>query len=171
MSLDRLIADKNGQTGWGSPEDQTHLKKQIKNNDLLIMGRKTYESLGDKIKPSLKKSRIILTKSQELLGMSAGLTTIKFTNESPKKVIENLRATDNSKILILGGNQIYRSFLKDDLVDAIYISIEPIRLEIGLKVTPELDRLSNFELKKTETINERGTIIKYYEKNQKSSRI
>lgn len=159
ISLDYRITDINGSTSWTSKEDQDHLKYLIKQSDILIMGRKTYDVFKDKIQLSYSKQRIVLSRE---IKHSLDFKSLKFTRQKPQEIIESLDSQKN--VLILGGNQIYDLFLRDDLVDNIYLTIEPVKLNTGLQITSMLINPAGFKLKNTKTINKQGTVIKHYEK-------
>jgi len=96
---------------WKIKEDMAFFK-QITTDNIVIMGRNTYESIG---KPLPKRLNIILTKSK--LDANAYCfpnfeESINFCNKI------NL----NKKIFVIGGCKLYKYVLEKNLVDKMYIS-------------------------------------------------
>jgi dihydrofolate reductase len=93
--------------------------------DAAIMGRKTYDvalkmdggGFGDS-----KMKSYVFSHSQPP-GERGGIT---FVNESPKSFVERLRKLRGKNIWLMGGGELARDFLKDDLVDELYIGIVPV---------------------------------------------
>ena len=100
----------NNQLPWHHPTDLQHFKETTMNSTVL-MGRKTFESLGKK--PLPKRVNVVLTKQHEY--NVNGCVVINNLN----KFIEE---SEDNKIFIIGGSEIYYSALKDNLVDEIIIS-------------------------------------------------
>lgn len=119
--LSLIVAmDKNNLIGynndipWNIPEDLALFKK-ITSNGIVIMGRKTFESIG---RPLPNRINIILTKNSNF--NHEGI----FTFDEPKKALNfanEISKKENKKIFIIGGNHIYNFFLP--LIDEIHLSI------------------------------------------------
>lgn len=84
---------------WHLPEDLAHFKKTTTGHTV-IMGRKTYESIG---RPLPNRRNIVLSKN--LAWQAAGVETFSCLAE-----IDNLQGDE---IFIIGGAQIYELALKD----------------------------------------------------------
>ena len=104
---------------WHIPEDLKNFRR-ITNGKTVVMGRKTFESIG-RLLPNRKN--IIL--SREVLELDLK----KLENETTKvEVFDDFqKMTDsfkNSKeeIFIIGGEQIYKMALEKEIIDKLYIS-------------------------------------------------
>lgn len=108
----------------------------------LIMGRKTFESLG-RLLPN--RSHIVVTRDPESLkhlsyqpdvvvgsleeGIEAGKRIEQEKMSSPtrsgiQKIDSRLRGNDsNSEVFIFGGGQIYTQAIEKDLVDRLYLTV------------------------------------------------
>ena len=97
---------------WHIPEDLKNFKK-ITTGKTVVMGRKTHESIG-KALPNRKN--IILTRN----------FNIKYDeNIEVYNDLENFidkYKNNNEEIFIIGGEEIYKEFLKRDIVEKMYIS-------------------------------------------------
>lgn len=108
MSVNGLIADVKTPdlSAWTSSEDKIFFSEIMKKNDLVVMGRVTYESVRNQIKLSGKKRRIIMTrnpgkyKNEEVPGM------LEFTSNNPTEIVERMSKLGYKELLVLGGGLI-----------------------------------------------------------------
>lgn len=83
---------------WHVPEELRHFKSVTLNHPV-VMGRKTYESIG---KPLPNRQNIILTRTTDY--QADGCTVIHSTDE-----LESLELIDN-EVMVIGGLKIYKLF-------------------------------------------------------------
>lgn len=108
---------KNGEIGkenkllWNIPEDLKNFKN-ITLNKKIIMGRKTFESIG---KPLINRENIVLSQSNNV-----NSENIKVVN-SIDEIVEKYYGIEE-EVFIIGGGQIYDKFIKNNLVNKMYIS-------------------------------------------------
>lgn len=107
MDKNRLIGNKN-QLPWHLPVDFTHFKS-VTMGKPIIMGRKTYESIG---KPLPGRENIVLTRNHDL--KIEGVTI----RESLDVALHNI--DDIDEMMIIGGSTIYQQALP--LVHRMYIT-------------------------------------------------
>lgn len=93
------------------PEDFRRMK-QLTLNHPIIMGRKTYESIG-RVLP--KRSNIIITRDSEYTVEGA------FVFASLEKAIAFAKKKDTEEIFIFGGGQVFREALP--VVDRLYLTL------------------------------------------------
>ena len=99
---------------WHIPEDLKNFKK-ITTDKTVIMGRKTFESIG---KPLPKRKNIILSKNGEKeLSKEKGIEIY----QNLEKLINDYKDSEE-EIFIIGGEQIYKEFLQKEQVSRLYIS-------------------------------------------------
>lgn len=96
MSLNRVIGNGN-KIPWHLPDDFNWFK-QTTTGHVLVMGRKTFESIG---RPLPNRETIVLSRSAFSF---PGIQTIQNLGEIPQ-------ANDGRKIFIAGGAQIYEQAL------------------------------------------------------------
>lgn len=114
MTKDRVIGINNN-LPWHLPEDFRHFKATTLNKPI-IMGRKTFESLGNK--PLPKRKNIVLTKSEKLNSLTNINKNLIFANN----IQDALKACNNApEVMIIGGSNIYGQFLSR--ADRLYLSI------------------------------------------------
>ena len=134
------------------PEDMSYFKERTENN-VIIMGRKTFESLPKK-KPLPNRVNIILTRQD-----------MKRENDvvichSIDEVLDKIVNIDK-EIYIIGGAEIYKHFLNycsKALVTKINASVQKN------KYFPNLDELDNWELvKESDSRMHNGITYKFTE--------
>jgi len=96
MSLNRVIG-KDNRIPWHLPEDLRFFKKMT-TGQIVVMGRKTFESIG---KPLPDRATIVLTRAQKSI---PGVETISDLNQiDPTK--------ETREVFICGGAQVYEQAL------------------------------------------------------------
>ncbi|MCB0348870.1 MAG: dihydrofolate reductase [Bdellovibrionales bacterium] len=109
-SLNRVIGIKNG-LPWHIPEDLKYFKDKTKGK-VIIMGRKTYESINKKPLPN--RANILVSRT---IKESAGFTCFQTINEAIGYA-KTLTDYDLSEIFIVGGGEIYKETMS--IADRIY---------------------------------------------------
>jgi dihydrofolate reductase len=131
-SLDGYIARLDGSL------DFLHLKPSnysmgpfFKTIDVGLMGRKTYEvgmrMSGGKFKSHGLRCYIFSRSLPE--GERDGAI---FVREEPKSFVQELRKKEGKDIWLAGGGELAREFLKEDLVDDLYLAIVPVLVGEGI---------------------------------------
>ena len=109
MSLNRVIGD-GGRIPWHLPEDFKWFK-QLTTGQVLVMGRKTFESIG---RPLPNRTTIVMTRSNAPL---AGVVTVcDFA-----QLAAALPAFAGRRVFICGGAQIYAQALP--LCSDLYLTL------------------------------------------------
>lgn len=99
---------KNNQLLWHLPKDLKHFK-DITSGHTVIMGRKTYESVG---KPLPNRRNIIITRQNIVID---GCEVVNSIEEALKL------CTGETEVFIVGGAEIYKQAMA--LTDRIYLTI------------------------------------------------
>jgi dihydrofolate reductase len=116
MILSAIVAhDKNFLIGgdnkllWYLPEDLKRFKK-LTQGHAVIMGRKTFESIG---KPLPNRLNIILTKDKSFKAENC------LVFHDIKEVIKEV--SKDAEVFVIGGGQIYKEFFP--MIDRIYATV------------------------------------------------
>jgi dihydrofolate reductase len=153
-SLDGYIADKDGGVDWidsiPNPEnlDMGYIEL-IDRIDALVMGRKTFDTVCSfDCDWPYSKPVFILSNSMKSIpeGYEGKAEPIK---GSLSKVIESIHHKGYKHLYIDGGVTV-QSFLKEDLIDEMIITIIPILLGGGISLFGELPKPMTFDHVKTE---------------------
>lgn len=109
------IIGNNNNIPWYVPEDLKYFK-DITINNIVIMGRKTFDSLPNKI----LKDRLNIIITNNYLNYENIENKCIFTNmDNIMTILNNLN--NNKKIFIIGGKEIYKLFLP--ICKTIYLTI------------------------------------------------
>lgn len=135
MELCHIVAvDKNNCIGkgnelpWHVPKDLQYFKSTTQGYPV-IMGRKTFESIGRALP---KRLNIILTKDEGYQAPEGVLVCTKIED-----AIEKAKIKETDKIFILGGGEIFKKTLK--MVDKVYLTLLDLEVENGDSFYPNLD--------------------------------
>ena len=127
--------------------------------DTEIMGRKTLDAarrMGGSFTGS-KIAAYVMSRTQPQ-GPRDGLT---FVGRSPAELIADLRKQEGKDIWLMGGGELAREFLKDDLVDEIHLGIVPTLLGEGIPLFPSGFPERKFELLENKTYSKGLIALKY----------
>lgn len=112
-SKNRVIGNK-GKIPWKCKTDLQRFKKLTENN-VVIMGRKTYEEIGT---PLTNRVNIVISKTKKFTENNV------FTANSLEDALEFAETNyPNKEIFISGGTSVYEKALEMDIVDCLYISV------------------------------------------------
>lgn len=114
---------RNNQLLWHISEDLKYFKK-ITSGHTVIMGRKTWESIG---KPLPNRRNIVVSRSLE-----------KITDAEVYKSLElALKAAGNESLFIIGGGEIYKQALP--LAEKLYLTIVNLTVEDADTFFPKIN--------------------------------
>ena len=145
---------------WTSKEDQDLFFKLIEQSKLIVMGSGTYEAVCDKIKLESKKLRVVLTNDPKKYKNEQVRGSLEFTSETPRQLIGRL--INYNEMLLVGGGKVYSSFMKEGLIDEIYLTIEPDVFGEGKNLFAEGNFETKLKLESVESLNKKGTILLKY---------
>jgi len=145
---------------WSSKSDQDYFKNIWDETRLIIMGSKTYNA--DPIKPSSNHLLVVMTQHpSEYRGIETS-GQLEFTDESPGKLFTRFEKEGNELMLIVGGAHIATSFLKEQLIDELWLTLEPKIFGLGGNFVIEEKLDISLQLLSCEKVNKKGTLIVKY---------
>lgn len=116
----KRVLGKDGKLLYHIGNDLFNFKNQTIGN-VVIMGRKTYESLPNG-EPLKNRINIIVTSSEEF-GVSQDFDNVYIVH-SIRDVIELCNAFFSDKeLFVIGGETLYRQFMDGDLVDELRLTV------------------------------------------------
>ncbi|MFH0943006.1 MAG: dihydrofolate reductase [Candidatus Beckwithbacteria bacterium] len=122
----KLGIGANNRLLWNITKDLDRFR-QITLGHPVIMGRKTFQSIG---RPLPDRTNIIITRTQPSVPHSVHSVpdrhsdperNVKITH-SLKEAIVLAKSIDKTEIFIIGGGEIYRQAMAENLVDRLYIT-------------------------------------------------
>lgn len=147
---------------WTSREDQEFFFSLRNKHKLIVMGSRTYEAAKHNIKLDNKRLRIVLTSTPKRYTKQEVEGSIEFSSLSPKPLIKNLNKRGFSTMLLVGGGEINKSFLKERLVDEVFLTVEPWIFGKGKCVISEGDFEQELKLIDMKQLNNKGTLLLHY---------
>jgi dihydrofolate reductase len=162
-SLDGFITkhDEPG-TAFASAADQQFFREALREFDCQIFGAKTFEVSQAVILRNLTPAhlRIVLTRSPERYAAYQQPGRLEFTDAAPEAVIAMLKQRNKRRCALLGGSAIYTLFLAWNLVDELWITVEPRLFGAGQKlITGPVDR--PLHLKNITKLSEHTLLLQY----------
>lgn len=148
---------------WASKEDQAFFHSQLAKYNLMVMGGKTYQAAKGIIKLEEGKRRIVMTRDPKKNQKDEVAGRLEFSNESPETLIRRLERLGYRNMLLLGGSMINSLFLKKNLVDELWLTLEPVIFSKGKNLVDREDFDVTLTLKKIKKLNKRGTLVLQYQ--------
>ncbi len=142
ITLDGKIAKHATQLAdWTSKADKKIFVEETKKAGVIIMGKTTYDTIGRSLPGRLNVIMELNADSSKNIPDS-----LEFTETPPKKLIQQLVNRGFNNIILGGGSTINGLFLKENLVDEIWLTIEPKIFGEGLSLFKGADVNLNLEL-------------------------
>lgn len=145
---------KNGRLPWKCPTDMKFFS-ELTTGNIVIMGRKTYESIGSKPLPN--RLNVVVSNSME--SSATGVMVVRDI-ESCCKLCSRF---PDKKYYVIGGADIYKMFLKSRLVSEAYVTEMKGSYECNVFFPDHLTQSTRKveHIKKIEDEDCSGMIIKY----------
>ena len=123
---------KNNQLLWHIPEDLKKFKETTLGKTV-VMGRKTYESIG---KPLPNRHNIVLSKNLKMFSNNCNKKLEIYDDFS--KIVEKYK-NSVEEVFIIGGAQVYKKALELGIVEKLYISHIDFSVDEADVYFPEID--------------------------------
>ena len=138
ISVNGMIAKSDDDTSWISQKEWNSYSVAVRSAGCLIVGRKTYHILTKQPEFAELKDVKLVVVSEEDFETTAPNHLVA---HSPKEALELLK--DFKEVIVAGGGILNASFLVENLVDEIYLDVEPVAFGKGIRLFAERD----FEVK------------------------
>ena len=128
MAKNRVIG-KDNDMPWHMPADLAHFKK-VTMGKPVIMGRKTFESIG---RPLPGRKNIVITRNLDWQAEGVEVTS------SPELALQLVEGTE--EVMLIGGGNIYQQFLPK--ADNLYLTFIDLDVEGDTKF-PDWNQVGNW---------------------------
>lgn len=166
MSLDGFIAREDGSIDWlmkanqlVSPDEDGGYKHFISDVDAIVMGRHAYEKVlsFDPWPYSLP----VLVLSHQFIKVPESLRSkVQCISESPSVLIDRLSKAGMNHLYIDGGLTI-QTFLNEDCIDELTITVVPVLIGQGKRLFGELKEDIELQLLESRNIGECFVQLRY----------
>ena len=168
ISLDGYIARPDGSVDFLFMPKDYSMAPFFATVDAAIMGRKTFEAALKMGGGSIGESSMVNYVMSRTLpsGERNGVHVVK---QSPAALVRRIRAKPGKHIWLMGGGELTRDFLREDLVDELYLGLVPVLIGEGIPLFPAGFPQREFALVENNTYS-RGMIeLKYRRVRKKIS--
>jgi dihydrofolate reductase len=156
-TIDGKIATSSAHfSNWTSPEDKTFMHNLLDKSDIIVIGNNTYKTA---VQPLSKRNCMVFTRSVKTMEQKSD--ELLLCNPELIDVPAVLQRYPN--VAVLGGTQTYTYFLENNLLNEIYLTIEPLIFGKGLAIFESLKtNYSTWKLIGIKALNNKGTILLHY---------
>lgn len=157
VTIDGKIAlDTSHFSDWTSKEDKDFLHEMLAAVDVIVVGNNTYKTA---VEPLSKRNCIVFTTSVRTSEHMGDMLT--YCNPSSSDCVALLQKYGT--VAVLGGTKTYTWFLENDLLDELYVTVEPVVFGRGLNLFESSKNIdAHFKLESTKLLNDTGTILLHY---------
>lgn len=155
----RISKDRRGVVDWASDEDWNFLQSSLAKMDAVIVGSNTYKVSKERLE---KRNTIVLTSKVKKVRSVGSIT---FCNPQHVDIGSFITEKGYTKVAILGGPKVYDFFLESELLDELFVTIEPVIFTAGIPmVTGKKFKKHNFTLVAVKKLNKKGSLLLKYKK-------
>jgi dihydrofolate reductase len=154
-SLDGYIATKDDSLEWlfnVEGEGDNGYSEFYETVDTILLGKRTYDWIMEQDPeefPYKNKQCYVFTRSS-----IEDTEDVKFIKEDVTKFVNKLKSEQGKNIWIAGGGELLHSFIKENLVDELIVTIAPTILGNGIPLFREGDYQLDLTLKRTKNYNQ-----------------
>lgn len=116
---------------WTSKEDKKKFVELTKEAGAMIMGSTTFSLFPAPLKG--RKHYVYTSKTRQ-----SDDDQVVFTSKPPRELIDSIAAEGFKQIAIIGGQHVYDLFLTENLIDEVYLTVEPKLFGSGITLTTQL---------------------------------
>lgn len=129
VSVNGFVAGENDDTSWVSGEEWKSFEKIANEAGNIVIGRRTYEIMsGAGELDKFGNYTVVVVTNRALRGLPRFATGVK----SPEEALAILQKKEFKIALVAGGGGLNSSFLKEKLIDEVYVDVEPYVLGKGI---------------------------------------
>lgn len=114
MDSERGIG-KNNDLMWHLPKDMRFFKDTTQ-GQIVVMGRKNYDSIPEKYRPLPNRLNVVLTRNENFDAPNC------LVFHSLEECLSHFKEESERIVFIIGGGEIYRMALESGILDAMYIT-------------------------------------------------
>tara|TARA_B100001971_G_C18031778_1_gene452938 strand:- start:197 stop:685 length:489 start_codon:yes stop_codon:yes gene_type:complete len=144
LTADGLIGKNSSHRSlnWRSKADSDFFISKTREAGIVVMGKNTFETMKRPM-----PDRVHIVYSHE------AIDGVETTKASPAELLADIKKRGFNEVAICGGSSIYTLFMQANLVDTLYLTIEPQLFGSGVPLfTDELD--TQLQLISTKQVND-----------------
>src|SRR5215217_4177047 len=148
-SADGFIARTDGDVEWldrPRPKDGYGMPTFLRSVDTVVMGRTTWET-GQKLGGALVEGKRNIVLSRSLASFAIPGATVE--NASPVELATRLRSEKGDNVWLMGGADVFGSFLSAGALDELVIHVVPVLIGTGIPLLDPSPRQVELKLRST----------------------
>jgi len=134
MSVDGYIAGPNGEADWIDIDSEVDFAAIWAQFDTLLMGRRTYEAASKRLGEAAFTGITTIVFSRTMKQRDHSKVTV--VSELNQDWVQALRTRTGKDIWLMGGGELFRSFLDAGHVDGVELNVIPVLLGGGVPLLP-----------------------------------
>ncbi|MDP3793194.1 MAG: dihydrofolate reductase family protein [Candidatus Uhrbacteria bacterium] len=142
---------------WTSKEDGDFFQKSLASIDAVVVGRNTYQSVAERLR---KRNTFVLSSRPKTLTRRGTVTFVNPTKVNLSKLLERYKS-----VAVVGGGAVYRFMLEKELLDEIFITVEPLIFGRGKEMFIGGTEMTRVSLLSVKRLNRNGTLLLHYKIN------
>lgn len=156
LTSNGFIAKEDDNTSWISQEEWDSYSAFVRKVGCMIIGHRTYDILTKQPEFSeLKEVKIVVISHKDFKTLASN----HFTAKTPRKGLDVLKNVD--EVIVAGGGQINSVFMKEGLIDEIYLDVEPLVFGKGIQLFSPEDFEYELELIEINKLNQHTVQLHY----------
>jgi len=151
----RISLGGKGKPDWTSSDDWKFFQGELTKFEAFVAGRNTFEAVETRL--SRRNTFVLSSRVKEINNRGK----VSFVN--PKTV--NLRKLfgQYENVAVLGGATAYQTMLDENLIDEIYVTVEPLIFGRGREMFVGGSKNTRLQLLSSRKLNRQGTILLHYQ--------
>ena len=145
---------------WSSHQDQDYYKKIWNESRLIVMGSNTFNA--EPFNPSSNHQLIVMTGHPDKYKSLKIPGRLNLQTNRLLELTARFKDKGYEQMLVVGGPHVATSFLKEQLIDELWLTFEPKIFGTGGNFATDVKLDINLRLIHFEKVNEQGTLITKY---------
>lgn len=138
---------------WSSKSDLEWFKEITKKIGVVVVGRKTFETFKS---PLQNRLNVVMTHNP----VRSNRTNLIYTSDSPLQITKTVEKMGYDHLAIIGGREIFTLFIKEKLVDELYITYEPIVID-GMDLFNDIGQDVKLKLIEIKILDSQSFVVHY----------
>lgn len=157
-SVNGYITKAEDDSDWVSDIDWKEFDCLKRESKIMVMGSRTYLQFEDDF-PQEGALNVVMTRKREMLDKK--VDGALFTDMSPREVVAFAKEQGFTQIMLIGGMMLNTSFLKEGLIDEIWLDVHPLLIGEGKTVFDRVDTFKDLELFESKELGSGQVLLKY----------
>jgi dihydrofolate reductase len=145
---------------WTSQADKNHFNKIWNDSPLVVMGSSTFDV--DRFSALPDHLFVVMTREPARYKAYEKPGKLEFSDLKPAELAKHFEKKGFDTMMLVGGAHVSTSFLKEKMLDEIWLTIEPKIFGVGTAFVTEEKFDVDLQLISVEKINEAGTLLTKY---------